>query len=50
MNHEGATVPTTAPTLDNLILNLSHEITVRATLDATFNAVRMPRIVTDEVS
>jgi len=32
-------VPTTAPTLDNLILNLSHEITVRATLDATFNAL-----------
>jgi hypothetical protein len=39
MNHEGATVPTIAPTLDNLILNLSHEITVRATLDATFNAL-----------
>jgi len=32
-------VPTTAPTLDNLILNLSHEITVRATLDATFGAL-----------
>ena len=32
-------MPTTAPTLDNLILNLSHEITVRATLDATFGAL-----------
>ena len=30
---------TTAPTLENLILNLSHEITVRASLDATFNAL-----------
>jgi hypothetical protein len=39
MNDEGATVPTTAPTLENLILNLSHEITVRASLDATFNAL-----------
>jgi len=32
-------VATTAPTLENLILNLSHEITVRASLDATFNAL-----------
>ena len=32
-------MPTTAPTLENLILNLSHEITVRASLDATFNAL-----------
>ena len=39
MNDEGATVATTAPTLENLILNLSHEITVRASLDATFNAL-----------
>ena len=38
MNDEGATVTTTAPTLENLILNLSHELTVRASLDATFNA------------
>ena len=30
---------TTAPTLENLILNLSHEITVRASLDATFDAL-----------
>ena len=39
MNDEGATVTATAPTLENLILNLSHEITVRASLDATFNAL-----------
>ena len=32
-------MPTTASTLDHLILNLSHEITVRATLDNTFNAL-----------
>ncbi len=30
---------TTAPTLENLILNLSHEITVRASLDATFDSL-----------
>ena len=30
---------TTAPTLENLILNLSHEITVRASLDVTFDAL-----------
>ena len=30
---------TTAPTLENLILNLSHEITVRASLDVTFDSL-----------
>ena len=30
---------TTAPTLENLILNLSHEITVRASLDITFDSL-----------
>ena len=29
----------TAPTLDNLTLNLTHEIHVRASLDATFDAL-----------
>jgi uncharacterized protein YndB with AHSA1/START domain len=29
----------TAPTLDNLTLNLTHEIQVRASLDATFDAL-----------
>jgi len=32
-------VATTAPTLENLILNLSHEITVRASLDVTFDSL-----------
>jgi hypothetical protein len=36
---EGGAVATTAPTLENLILNLSHEITVRASLDATFDSL-----------
>ena len=30
---------TTAPTLENLILNLSHEITVRASLEVTFDSL-----------
>ncbi len=30
---------TTAPTLENLILNLSQEITVRASLDVTFDSL-----------
>ena len=29
----------TAPTLENLILNLSHEVTVRASLEATFDSL-----------
>jgi hypothetical protein len=32
-------VATTAPTLENLILNLSHEISVRASLDVTFDSL-----------
>ena len=36
---EGGAVATTAPTLENLILNLSHEITVRASLDVTFDSL-----------
>ena len=33
------TTTTTAPTLENLILNLSQEITVRASLDVTFDSL-----------
>jgi hypothetical protein len=32
-------MPVVAPTLDNLILNLTHEIHVRAPLDVTFDAL-----------
>jgi len=38
-SNEGGPVPTTAPTLENLILNLSHDITVRASLDVTFDSL-----------